>query len=322
MSDLINDRIRIGISACLAGQKVRYDGTSTKAEHLTGVLADYLEFVPVCPEVGCGMGVPREAVRLVGTPEDHRLIGRQTGTDWTGAMRDWADAFLPELERARICGFIFKAKSPSSGMGRVKIYSESGGQPTSYAGVGLFAAMLMEQFPLLPVEDDGRLHDIGLRANFIERIFTEHRWHRFLDSGPTMKGLIEFHTRHKMLVRAHDVSGYRELGKLVAEGKQLGLDQLLDGYHDRLAHAMALKPTVRKNVDVLMHILGYFKKLLSPDEKAECLELIEHYRNEIVPLIVPVTLFNHYVRKYDVPYLRDQYYLNPHPLDLKLRNHA
>ncbi|XXJ20300.1 YbgA family protein [Desulfovibrio caledoniensis] len=322
MSDPAKERIRIGISACLAGQKVRYDGTNAKAEHLTGVLADLLEFVPVCPEVGCGMGVPREAVRLVGTLEDNRLKGRQTGTDWTDAMRHWAETFLPELEKARLCGFIFKAKSPSSGMGRVKIYSESGGQPTSYAGVGLFASMVMERFPLLPVEDDGRLHDVGLRANFIERIFTEHRWHRFLDSGPTMQRLIEFHTRHKMLVRAHDVTGYREMGKLVAEGKRLPLEELLRRYHARLARAMALKSTVRKNVDVLMHILGYFKKLLTPDEKRECLELIEHYRNESVPLIVPVTLFNHYVRKYDVPYLRGQYYLNPHPLDLKLRNHA
>jgi uncharacterized protein YbgA (DUF1722 family)/uncharacterized protein YbbK (DUF523 family) len=322
MSDSTEDRIRIGISACLAGQKVRYDGSSAKAEHLTGVLADYLEFVPVCPEVGCGMGVPREAVRLVGTPEKSRLMGRQTGTDWTDAMRNWAKSFLPELEKARVCGFIFKAKSPSSGMGRVKIYAESGGQPTSYAGVGLFASMVMKRFPLLPVEDDGRLHDVGLRANFIERIFTEHRWHRFLENGPTMQGLIDFHTRHKMLIRSHDVIGYRELGKLVAEGKRLGLPELLPRYHERLAQSMALKPTVRKNVDVLMHILGYFKKMLTQDEKKECLELIEHYRKEIVPLIVPVTLLNHYVRKYDVPYLRGQYYLNPHPMDLKLRNHA
>ncbi|HKI81165.1 MAG TPA: DUF523 and DUF1722 domain-containing protein, partial [Pseudodesulfovibrio sp.] len=311
MSEPIRKRIRIGISACLAGQKVRYDGTNAKAEHLTGVLADHLELVPVCPEVGCGMGVPREAVRLVGTLEDNRLKGRQTGTDWTDAMRAWAESFLPELEKVRLCGFIFKAKSPSSGMGRVKVYAESGGQPASYAGVGLFAAMVMARFPLLPVEDDGRLHDVGLRANFIERIFTEHRWHVFLENGPTMKGLIDFHTRHKMLVRAHDVTGYRELGKLVAEGKRLNQDDLLRRYHERLARAMALKSTTRKNVDVLMHILGYFKKLLGPDEKRECLELIEHYRNGFVPLIVPVTLFNHFIRKYDVSYLRGQYYLNP-----------
>ncbi|WP_272700047.1 YbgA family protein [Desulfovibrio sp. Fe33] len=314
------DNIRIGISACLAGHKVRYDGTAAKAEHLTGSLAKYLEFVPVCPEAACGMGVPREAVRLVGDPENPRLKGRQTGKDWTDTMRAWAESFLPELEKARLCGFIFKAKSPSNGIGRVKVYRESGGQPASYAGVGIFAAMVMKRFPLLPVEDDGRLHDAGLRANFVERIFTERRWQEFLDNSTSRRGLIDFHTRHKMLIRSHDVTGYRELGKMAAENGRP--DDLFSRYHDRLAQAMALRPTVRKNVDVLMHILGYFKKQLSSDEKQECLELIENYRNELVPLIVPVTLFNHFVRKYDVQYLRDQYYLNPHPLDLKLRNHA
>ncbi|EGB14153.1 protein of unknown function DUF523 [Pseudodesulfovibrio mercurii] len=318
----MSDPIKIGISACLAGQKVRYDGLAARAEHLNGVLADHLEFHPVCPEVACGMGIPREAVRLVGSPENPRLKGNRTGRDWTDAMREWAEGFLPEMEKAGLCGFIFKAKSPSSGIGRVKVYPESGGQPISRAGVGLFASMVMERFPLLPVEDDGRMHDVGLRANFIERVFTEHRWRRFLDQGPTLGGLIRFHSRHKMLIRAHDVTGYRELGKLVAQGKGMDLNVLLTRYHERLARTMARMPTVRKNVDVLMHILGYFKKLLSPDEKQECLEIIENYRKELVPLIVPVTLFNHYVRKYDLPYLREQYYLNPHPLDLKLRNHA
>ncbi|QGY40580.1 DUF1722 domain-containing protein [Pseudodesulfovibrio cashew] len=318
----MKDRIKIGISACLIGQKVRYDGQHAKAPHLTGVLADHLEFHPVCPEVACGMGVPREAVRLVGTKDNSRLVGRSTGTDWTDAMREWASSFLPELEEQRLCGFIFKAKSPSSGMGHVKIFPENGGQPVSYAGTGLFAAMVMERFPLLPVEDDGRLHDVGLRANFIERIFVEHRWNRLLDQGRTMKGLINFHTRHKLLIRSHDVVGYRELGKLVGAGGQADTDELFENYHQRLAKTLSLKPTVKKNVDVLMHILGYFKKVLTRDEKQECLDLLENYRNELVPLIVPVTLLNHYVRKYGEDYLRDQYYLNPHPLELKLRNHA
>lgn len=318
----MNERIRIGISACLLGENVRYDGQHARARHLTGTLAEYLEFHPYCPEVGCGMGIPREPVRLVGTMEDHRLVGRESGKDWTGAMRDWAESVFPEMEQKKLCGFIFKSKSPSSGMARVKIFPESGGQPVTYAGVGLFAGMLMQRFPNLPVEDEGRLHDIGLRSNFIERIFVEHRWHAMLDQGATMKGLIEFHTRHKMLIRSHDVVGYRELGKLVAAGKTMGMDELLPRYHDTLSTAMKRNPTIKKNVDVLMHIMGYFKKFISADEKQECLETIENYRNSLIPLIVPVTLMNHYVRKYDVTYLRDQYYLNPHPLELKLRNHA
>lgn len=319
----MGDRIKIGISACLLGEHVRYDGQHAHARHLTGTLSDYLEFHPYCPEMGCGMGVPREPVRLVGTLEDHRLVGRETGTDWTDTMRQWAESVFDEMEAKKLCGFIFKAKSPSSGMARIKVYPESGGQPTSYAGIGLFAGMVMDRFPNLPVEDDGRMHDIMLRSNFIERIFVEHRWHAMLESGKTMKNLIEFHTRHKMLIRAHDVVGYRELGKLVAaDKKSMHMDERLARYHDRLSRAMNLKPTIRKNVDVLMHIMGYFKKLITADEKQECLEMIENYRNSLIPLIVPVTLMNHYVRKYGVDYLRDQYYLNPHPLELKLRNHA
>lgn len=318
----MDGRIKIGISACLLGEKVRYDGQSALARHLTGPLADYLDFHPVCPEVGCGMGIPREAVRLVGALDNHRLIGRKSGKDWTDTMRAWAAPILSELAEAKLCGFIFKAKSPSSGMRGIKIYPPKGGQPVSYSGVGLFAAMVMKQFPLLPVEDDGRLHDIGLRSNFIERIFVEHRWNQLKEHKASMGKIVDFHTRHKMLARSHDVVGYRELGKLVAQGKQLGVEVLYARYHETLAKTLSRKPTVSKNVDVLMHILGYFKKLLSADEKQECLEIIENYRKQLVPLIVPITLFNHYTRKYDVQYLREQYYLNPHPLELKLRNHA
>lgn len=319
----MNDRIKIGINTCLLGEPVRYDGQHAHARHLTGTLANYVEFHPYCPEVGSGMGIPRESVRLVGTLEDHRLVGRESGKDWTETMRQWAQPILDEIEEKELCGFIFKAKSPSSGMARIKIYPEGGGQPTTYAGVGLFAGMVMDRFPNLPVEDDGRMHDTMLRSNFIERIFVEHRWNAMLKNGKSMKNLIDFHTRHKMLIRSHDVAGYRALGKIVAaENGSLTIRERLTDYHDQLSRAMSLKPTIKKNVDVLMHIMGYFKKHISADEKQECLEMIENYRNSLIPLIVPVTLMNHYVRKYDVDYLRDQYYLNPHPLELKLRNHA
>ena len=316
------ERIRIGISSCLLGNQVRYDGGHARARHLTGTLADYLEFHPVCPEVGCGMDTPREAVRLVGDVDNPRLVGRQSGTDWTETMRSWAENELGELEKLDLCGFIFKSKSPSSGMTRIKVYAEDGGQPISHEGVGIFAAMFMERFPLLPVEDEGRLHDVVLRGNFIERVFVQKRWNDMAADNKTMGGLVDFHTRHKMLIHSHDQVGYREMGRLVAEGKQLGIDTLFRLYQQRLARALSLKPTARKNADVLMHIMGHFKKLLSGDEKQECLEMIDNYKNSLIPLIVPVTLMNHYVRKYDVDYLRDQFYLHPHPLELKLRNNA
>jgi uncharacterized protein YbgA (DUF1722 family)/uncharacterized protein YbbK (DUF523 family) len=314
--------IRIGISACLLGEKVRYDGGHAHARHVTSLLSDMVEFHPVCPEVGCGMPIPREAVRLVGTPESCRLKGRESGTDWTDRMTDWARGALDQLADARLCGFIFKAKSPSSGMTRIKVYPEGGGQVPSHAGVGLFARLFMERFPLLPVEDEGRLHDIGLRANFIERVFVQHRWNGVIEGGRRMKDLIDFHTRHKMLIRAHDVPTYRAMGALVAGGKGMPGDELFDRYAEMLNQAMAHKPTPRKNADVLMHIMGHFKAMLTADEKQECLEIIDNYKRELIPLIVPVTLMNHYVRKYRAHYLRDQFYLAPHPLELKLRNHA
>jgi uncharacterized protein YbgA (DUF1722 family) len=207
-------------------------------------------------------------------------------------------------------------------MTRIKVYPEGGGQVPSHAGVGLFARLFMERFPLLPVEDEGRLHDIGLRANFIERVFVQHRWNGVIEGGRRMKDLIDFHTRHKMLIRAHDVPTYRAMGALVAGGKGMPGDELFDRYAEMLNQAMAHKPTPRKNADVLMHIMGHFKAMLTADEKQECLEIIDNYKRELIPLIVPVTLMNHYVRKYRAHYLRDQFYLAPHPLELKLRNHA
>ncbi|ADU62215.1 MAG: DUF523 and DUF1722 domain-containing protein [Pseudodesulfovibrio sp.] len=318
----MDNPIRIGISTCLLGEKVRYDGGHAHAHHVTALLADRVEFHPVCPEVGCGMGIPREPVRLVGTPESCRLVGRESGADWTGRMTAWAQNALDELADAGLCGFIFKAKSPSSGMTRIKVYPENGGQSVSHAGVGLFARLFMERFPLLPVEDEGRLHDIGLRANFLERVFVQHRWNSVFMAEKTMKGLINFHTSHKMLLRSHDIPTYRKMGSLVAGGKTMPRDELFDHYGRLLAQAMAHKPTARKNADVLMHAMGYFKAMLTADEKQECLEIIENYKKEMIPLIVPITLMNHYVRKYGVHYLKDQCYLAPHPLELKLRNHA
>ncbi|MFH1915388.1 MAG: DUF523 and DUF1722 domain-containing protein [Pseudomonadota bacterium] len=314
--------VRLGISACLLGEKIRYDGGHAHARHVTSLLADRVDFHPVCPEVGCGMPVPRETVRLVGTPESCRLLGRESGTDWTDRMTAWAHETLDKLTEANLCGFIFKAKSPSSGMARVKVYPDGGGQPVSHAGTGLFARLLMERFPLLPVEDEGRLHDIGLRANFLERVFVQHRWNTVLRGGRRMKDLIDFHTRHKMLLRSHDIPTYRQMGSLVAEGRTMPGDELFALYGRLLARAMARKPTPRKHADVLMHALGHFKTMLTADEKRECIEIIDNYRKELIPLIVPVTLMNHYVRKYDARYLKDQIYLAPHPLELKLRNHA
>lgn len=310
------EKIKLGISACLLGEKVRYDGQHKLDRFLAGTLSEYVEWVPVCPEVGCGLPVPREAMHLAGNPESPRLVTVRSGIDHTGRMLDWTKSKLEELEKEALCGFVFKSNSPSSGMTKVKVYNDSG--MSSKTGVGLFAREFMKKFPLLPVEDEGRINDPILRENFIERIFVFARWRDFIKSGSSMRDLVDFHARHKLLIMAHNPKMTSELGRIVGSGKK----EVFGEYIAKLMETLKLHATVKKNVNVLQHIAGYFKKVLSADEKKEVLECIEDYHRNLVPQIVPLTLLNHYVRKYDEKYLAGQFYLSPHPLELRLRNHV
>lgn len=316
----MNEEIRVGVSTCLLGENVRYDGGHKRDRYIQDTLGAFFELVPVCPEHEAGLGVPREPMRLVGDPEDPRLVTIRTGRDHTALMKRWAAQRSEELASEGLCGFIFKSKSPSSGMERVKVYNDKG-TPVK-RGVGLFARAMKERFPLLPMEEEGRLHDPGLRESFIERVFVVHRWRGLLAEGGSRGALVTFHTRHKLLIRSHGLEHYRELGRLVAAAKELDREELLERYHGTLMRGLALKATAKKHSDVLHHCLGYFKKQLTSDEKQEVLELVERYKAGHVPLIVPVTLINHFVRKYDQPYLKEQVYLNPHPHELRLRNHV
>ena len=311
--------IRIGVSSCLLGNKVRFDGGHKHDRYITGTLGNYFEFVPVCPEVECGLSIPREAMRLVGDPNSPRLMTNKTGVDLTDKMNKWAESRVSELAQDNLCGFIFKSKSPSSGMERVKVYDKN--NVPRAIGVGLFARAFKERFPLLPIEEEGRLHDIVLRENFIESVFVYQRWRETVAQS-TAKSLVTFHTQHKLLLRSHSEKHYRELGRIVAQAGTLDPEKLFSVYQENLMAAMKLKPTVKKHVNVLMHMMGHFKKVLSGDEKKELLEVIERFSKQYVPLIVPITLMNHYVRKYNETYLQKQYYLTPHPTELKLRNHA
>lgn len=313
--------LKIGISACLVGHKVRYDGGHKLDPFLADTLGRFVVFVPVCPETECGLGVPREAMRLVGDPARPRLVTIRSGIDHTERMENWAARRVAELAKDGLCGFIFKSRSPSSGMERVKVYTDSGGAPVK-TGVGLFAKAFMARFPLLPVEDEGRLHDPVLRENFITRLFVLNRWRDLLATRKNRGGLVAFHTSHKLLLLSHSEKHYRAMGKLAAAAKSLPQETLFAQYEDLLMEALRHKSTVAKQSNVLLHALGYFKKVLTSDEKEEMVTLIDQYRQELVPLIVPITLLNHYVRKYREPYLAGQLYLHPHPLELKLRNHV
>jgi len=314
------EKIKLGISTCLLGENVRYDGGHKLDRFLTDTLGQYVEYVPVCPEVECGLPIPREAMHLEGNPDSPRLVTTRTKKDMTDSMVQWARKRVIDLEKEDLCGFIFKSDSPSSGMERVKVYNEKG-MPVK-KGVGMFARILMEHFPLLPVEDEGRLHDPKLRDNFIERIFALKRWREVLGRKESRGNVVDFHARHKLLILSHSPKHYQTMGKLVAKAKDLPLKELYQKYQTLLMESLYSKTSPRKNANVLQHMMGYFKELLSSDEKQELLEVIENYRKEYIPLIVPITLINHYVRKYDQPYLKQQVYLNPHPLELQLRNHV
>ncbi len=314
-------KIKLGISACLLGEKVRFDGSHQWDRFITGTLGKYVDFVPVCPEVECGFGVPREPLRLAGNPDNPSLITVRTGVDHTDRMINWAKKRVRELEAEELCGFIFKSDSPSNGLERVKVYNAQG-VPVK-KGVGIFARLFMEHFPLLPVEDEGRLHDLNLRENFIQRLFAFKRWREVASrKNGALANLITFHTRHKLLILSHSPQHYRVLGNLVARAKEIPIKELYSQYQTLLMEALRLKTTPKKNTNVLYHLMGFFKKDLSADEKQELLDIIDSYAQGYLPLIVPITLINHYVRKYRQPYLKDQYYLNPHPLDLQLRNHV
>jgi len=317
----MNAKIKIGISACLLGAQVRYDGQHKLDHYLRDTLGQFVEWVPVCPEVEFGLPTPRDAMRLVGDPQNPRLVTIKEGIDHTDGMQAWAAQRLALLEGEELSGFIFKSKSPSSGMQRVKVYKKAGASPVQ-EGVGIFARVFIETFPLLPVEEEGRLHDPILRENFITRIFVFKRWGDFCKEDGSINGLVDFHSDHKLLIMAHSQKMLRSLGRLVAHVKERPRGEVLDQYIMALMQGLKLHASAKQHVNVLQHIVGYFKKMLSKDEKKELLDVIMLYYKQYIPIVVPLTLLRHYVRKYNAEYLKRQHYLHPHPMELMLLNHV
>ncbi len=315
-----DSKIKVGVSSCLLGEKVRWNGDHKQSLFVKNLLGQFFEWVPTCPEVEIGMGIPRETVQLQGNPNAPRMVGNTTGTDWTARMNRYSKNRSAELSKMNLSGYIFKNRSPSCGIARIKVYGDDG-NPTPN-GRGLFAEAFMQQCAGVPVEDEGRLQDARIRENFITRVFAYHRLAHLLNERFSRKILVEFHTAHKFLLLAHSRKHYDALGKLVATAKQHSPSELKRRYAEAFMQTLSFKTTPKKNADVLYHMLGFFKKLLSEEEKRDVIEAIEDYRNELVPLIVPVTLIKHHVRRHQVAYLSDQVYLNPHPKELMLRNHV
>lgn len=311
--------IRIGISSCLLGCKVRFDGGHKKDDFLVNTFGRWVKWVPVCPEVEVGMGTPRESIRLVRSAEGIRLVAPKSGKDWTGAMTEYSRRRVRELEAADLCGYVLKKDSPSCGMERVKVYGD--GMPTK-SGRGVFAEILLDHSPDLPVEEEGRLCDPRLRDNFVERVFAFRRLKDHFSGRWTVGTLVAFHTAHKLQLMAHSPEVYTELGRMVAGAKGVPREKLEVEYRTAFMQGLKILATARRNTNVMQHMAGYFREHLDGDARAELHELIAEYRQGLVPLVVPITLFRHHVRRHHVDYLQGQTYLEPHPRELMLRNHV
>lgn len=310
--------VTIGISSCLLGEPVRYDGGHKRDRFITDQLANYVRFVPICPEVGSGMPVPRPPIRLVGDPRQPRAVEVDNpAIDVTRQLEAYSKKALATL--GGISGYILKKDSPSCGMKRVKVYPPRGGS-AERRGSGIFARLLMEHYPKLPVEDEGRLNDPVLRENFINRVFVYHHWQQLLGEGLTPAGLIEFHARHKYLVMAHSQAAYKRMGRLLANVPKNALPRISETYIHELMTALQ-RPVNRKgHTNVLQHIMGYLKRRIDTHDKQELAESIERYRQGETPLVVPIALIRHYFRRHPDPYINRQVYLQPHPEQLGLRN--
>ncbi len=307
-------KIPIGISSCLLGEAVRFDGGHKRDAYIVGTLGEFFEFHPFCPEMAIGLGAPRPTLQLVKTDGAVRCVGvKDASQDVTDRLRDYAAQEQPIF--ADLCGYILKKDSPSCGMERVKVYSN--GQPRK-EGVGIYAAELLRNNPLLPVEEEGRLGDASLRENFIQRVYVFYRWKHLLAEGLSVNALMTFHARHKLIIMSH--ADYHELGHLLANHNKGDLEEMAAHYIGQLMALLKIVVNRSNHVNVLQHIQGYLKKELSPDNKAELSEVIERYRIGEVPLIVPLTLLKHHFRKYPDPYIENSYYMSPYPQELRLIN--
>ncbi|WP_322804400.1 DUF523 and DUF1722 domain-containing protein [Vibrio alfacsensis] len=309
--------IKVGISSCVMGQRVRFDSGHKISNFVTKELDGYFSFVPVCPEVGVGMTVPRPTIRLVSNEERIALVEtKNPENDHTDKMLTYSENKVNELQREQLCGYIVCAKSPTCGMERVKVYSKNN---AAKEGVGLYTKTLMENMPWLPVEEDGRLNDPVLKENFITRVYCLNDFYESMGGEPTRGKIIEFHSRYKLTLMAHHPESYKSLGRLVADIASYDMDTFHSLYRLGLMKALQNRASRKNNTNVLMHLQGYFKRSLNPEEKAELATVISDYRTGLLPLLAPLTLIKHYLNAYPDEYLQKQKYIDPHPQEMRLR---
>ncbi|ABM02836.1 Protein of unknown function DUF1722 [Psychromonas ingrahamii 37] len=315
MVEFSDEKIQVGISSCLIGNKVRFDGGHKQSSYCTKVLSDYFDFQPICPEMAIGLGTPRKAIRLVKDEDRIRVMASDGSFEVTEQLTEFGEKTSPLL--TSLSGYIFCAKSPTCGMERVTLYNEGTNQGNR-DGVGVFAAKVMADHPLLPVEEQGRLNDLLLRENFITRVFAYHRWQSLVAGGLSIRKLIQFHAEHKYLLMSHNVKLYYKLGPLLSGSKE-AIEVVAKQYIEGFMATLKTLPNRKSHTNTLSHLQGYFKRSLSSAERVDLANDIDKYRKGLLPLMVPITLITHYLTLYPDPYLKQQVYLHPHPEELKLR---
>lgn len=313
----MQNMIKIGISACVLGEKVRFDAGHKVSKFVTKELSPYFEFLPVCPEVGAGMPVPRPTIRLISNEERISLVEtKDPSKDHTEQMESYCENKVAQLEQEQLRGYIVCAKSPTCGMERVKVYKKQGAEND---GVGLFTKQLMKSMPWLPVEEDGRLNDPILKENFITRVYTLDDFYRSMGEEVTRGKIIAFHSRYKLTLMAHHPASYKQLGSLVANIKDYDVNEFFQLYREGLMTAMANRASRKNNTNVLMHLQGYFKRNLNKPQKQELRQVIDQYRVGLLPLLAPLTLIKHYLSAHPSEYLLQQAFLEPYPQEMRLR---
>ncbi|NVK21765.1 MAG: DUF1722 domain-containing protein [Kangiellaceae bacterium] len=312
-------KISIAISSCLVGKKVRYDGGHKRSKYCLDVMNDWFNYIPICPEMSVGMPTPRPPIHLVESNKQIRVkMVNDHSIDVTDDLVSFARKTLSDIRT--ISGYIVIRNSPSCGMERVKVYHENG-NPSNISASGAYIGEIMKQRPELPVEEEGRLSDPKLRENFINRVFAYNEWQDMVLNKPSLKSLVAFHSRYKYLIMAHSYQAYKELGRLVANDGSKHIHTIISEYEQLLMQALRTVASSKSHTNVLYHILGYLKRDISSEAKQELIKIIEQYRKGVVTLIVPVTLINHYINQFGSNYISNQAYLNPHPIELGLRNY-
>lgn len=310
--------MKIGVSACLLGTLCRYDGSHSKDEFIVNVLEKYFEFIPYCPETAI-FGSPRETIRLVEEKGYTKVYTTKSNQEVTSKLEKISEEFSLNIKNDNLCGFILKSQSPTCGLERVKVYQGD----THYnekKGIGVFAQKIKEKYPHLPIEEEGRLNDAWLRENFLMQIFAYKSLYTFLNNTPSFSQLIAFHASYKYLIYSKSHASYKELGNIVANHDKNELDYVLITYKNAFEMAISIKGNIKNTYNVLLHIFGYFKKLITKDEKKEILELIDEFKAQIIPLIAVIKVLNLYINRFNLAYLKEQIFLNPYPKELSLRS--